>query len=298
MKLSVIIPVYNTEKYLSRCVDSVLGQSFTDFELLLVDDGSTDDSGTICDEYAEKDNRVRVFHKENGGASSARNLGLDHAQGEWVTFIDSDDYIEDDFFSIPFGNGFDLFAQNWSYSNGEIKESFSSCIAVRDIFQGFLSEHIHSDMFRTACCFFFKGNIINENNIRFETRFRLGEDTLFVMDYYKYASSIQIMDNSCYKYNRQENWDDKYVLSWKEAEEYLNVFMDKYDTLELEAPRLLSFMFSFIQKRIKKDEKQLGRKWALSEPVLRYKKIRLPNEGIVYRLKYIVCRLLSVIVHV
>lgn len=92
-KISVIVPVYNTEKYLHRCIDSILAQTFTDFELLLIDDGSKDSSGTICDEYAAKDARVRVFHKENGGVSSARNLGLDQAKGEWITFVDSDDWI-------------------------------------------------------------------------------------------------------------------------------------------------------------------------------------------------------------
>ena len=90
--VSCIIPVYNTEKYLHRCIDSVLAQTYKDFELLLIDDGSTDSSGTICDEYAAKDARVRVFHKENGGVSSARNLGLYHAQGEWIIVMDSDDY--------------------------------------------------------------------------------------------------------------------------------------------------------------------------------------------------------------
>ena len=83
MTLSIIIPVYNTEKYLSACLDSILPQSFADFEVLLVDDGSTDGSGAICDRYAERDPRVRVFHKENGGVSSARNMGLENAVGEW-----------------------------------------------------------------------------------------------------------------------------------------------------------------------------------------------------------------------
>ena len=78
--ISVIVPVYNTEQYLHRCIDSVLAQTFQDFELLLIDDGSKDSSGAICDEYAVGDSRVKVFHKENGGVSSARNVGLDHAQ--------------------------------------------------------------------------------------------------------------------------------------------------------------------------------------------------------------------------
>lgn len=97
-KISVIVPVYNTEKYLRRCVDSILAQTFTDFELLLIDDGSTDSSGAICDEYAQKDSRVRVFHKENGGVSSARNLGLNKAKGEYIAFVDGDDWISSDMY--------------------------------------------------------------------------------------------------------------------------------------------------------------------------------------------------------
>lgn len=91
--ISVIIPVHNTEQYISCCLESVLSQSFTNIELILVDDGSKDGSGTICDEYAKKDHRIRVFHKENGGVSSARNLGLDNVRGEWVYFVDSDDEL-------------------------------------------------------------------------------------------------------------------------------------------------------------------------------------------------------------
>ena len=92
LAISVIVPVYNTEKYLDECILSILNQSFTDFELLLIDDGSTDRSGAICDQYAAKDERVRVFHKKNGGVSSARNVGLDEAKGEYVIFLDADDY--------------------------------------------------------------------------------------------------------------------------------------------------------------------------------------------------------------
>ncbi len=90
--VSVIVPVYNTEKYLRRCIDSILAQTFTDFELLLINDGSKDNSGAICDEYAKKDSRIRVFHKENGGVSTARNLGLNDAKGDYIIFLDADDY--------------------------------------------------------------------------------------------------------------------------------------------------------------------------------------------------------------
>lgn len=94
--LSVIVPVYNVAPYLARCVDSILNQSYPSLELILVDDGSQDDSGKLCDEYAARDSRVRVIHKENGGLSSARNAGLDAAAGEYLTFVDSDDWIEPD----------------------------------------------------------------------------------------------------------------------------------------------------------------------------------------------------------
>lgn len=92
--ISVIVPVYNVEGYLERCVNSILHQTFQDFEVVLVDDGSTDSSGEMCDEYAKKCNKIRVFHKENGGPSDARNRGLEEAVGEYFVFVDSDDYID------------------------------------------------------------------------------------------------------------------------------------------------------------------------------------------------------------
>lgn len=98
--ISIIVPVYNGDKYLSRCVDSILNQTFHDWELLLVDDGSTDKSGEICDEYATKDDRIRGLHKSNGGVSSARNYGIRHSCGKWLTFIDIDDYVQDSFLEI------------------------------------------------------------------------------------------------------------------------------------------------------------------------------------------------------
>ena len=95
-KVSVIVPVYNAEKYLHRCVNSLLGQSYSNFELLLIDDGSPDNSSNICDHYALKDSRIRVFHKDNGGVASARQCGLDNAVGEYIIHCDPDDWVEGD----------------------------------------------------------------------------------------------------------------------------------------------------------------------------------------------------------
>lgn len=93
MQFSVILPIYNVEKYLSECIDSILCQTYSDFELILVDDGSKDSSGRICDEYSQKDSRIKVLHKENGGLSDARNFGTERASGDYIVYIDSDDYV-------------------------------------------------------------------------------------------------------------------------------------------------------------------------------------------------------------
>lgn len=94
-KVSVIVPVYNTEKYLPECIDSIINQSYLNLEIILINDGSTDNSSKICDEYASKDKRIIVIHKANGGQADARNAGLDIANGKYITFIDSDDYYSD-----------------------------------------------------------------------------------------------------------------------------------------------------------------------------------------------------------
>ena len=103
-EISVIVPVYNVEKYVGRCIDSILNQTFTDFELILVNDGSTDNSGVLCDKYAKSDDRIKVIHKENGGLSDARNCGIDESLGEYLSFIDSDDWVENNFLKTLYDN--------------------------------------------------------------------------------------------------------------------------------------------------------------------------------------------------
>lgn len=97
ISVSVIVPVYNVAPYLLKCIESILHQSHKNIEVILVDDGSTDDSGKICDDYEEKDNRISVIHKRNAGVSVARNTGIDAAKGEWICFVDGDDYVMQDY---------------------------------------------------------------------------------------------------------------------------------------------------------------------------------------------------------
>ena len=127
-EISVIVPVYNVERYLTRCIDSILAQTYQNFELILVDDGSTDGSGTLCDSYMKKDSRIKVIHKKNGGLSDARNSGIDAAEGEFLSFIDSDDWVRPDFLNILHGNavqyGADVSVVNLhkEYDDGRIEK--------------------------------------------------------------------------------------------------------------------------------------------------------------------------------
>ena len=101
-KISVIVPVYNVEKYIGECIKSIINQDYENIEIILVDDGSNDKSGEICDEYTLKDKRVKVIHKENGGVSSARNRGIESSTGEYIAFVDGDDYVTKDYVSYLF----------------------------------------------------------------------------------------------------------------------------------------------------------------------------------------------------
>ena len=204
-QISIIVPVYNTEKYLHRCVDSILAQTYTDFELLLIDDGSTDSSGAICDEYAMKDSRVRVFHKENGGASSARNLGLDNAEGEWITFVDSDDWIDvgfyEDMVSTTMSNKCDMVVCSVAI------EHFGQCIhklhcpmeyaEKRSMLNYTMIEGpIYSSLYNKLIC----RNIIKNNNLSFDVRLGLWDDMWFVLRIRFLATHIVIVNKSFYHY--------------------------------------------------------------------------------------------------
>lgn len=185
-KISIIVPVYNVEKYISMCIDSILAQTFTEFELLLVDDGSLDNSGNICDEYARKDTRIRVFHKLNGGVSSARNWGLDKALGEWVTFVDADDWISDSFMEnlykpILSDNTIE-FVQGGctNYVNNEIadiEQQYEYLVSSDSIY---LFNHFRG---LTVSKLFNLKNVIRSLDLKFDEQMRTAEDMAFTLDY-------------------------------------------------------------------------------------------------------------------
>ncbi|WP_271393614.1 glycosyltransferase family 2 protein [Aequorivita sinensis] len=208
MKISVIVPVYNVERYLDECIQSILNQDFKDFEVLLINDGSTDKSGEICEEYANKDLRIRVFHKENGGVSSARNLGLDNAKGEWITFVDSDDWIgENYFYCLTLNNenvGLILLNVERYYSNKVQKMLvFDNFILNKN---EFLNNYTLYPHFPGPCAKFFKHENIQKMNLRFDEKLSFGEDALFNIKYVNSAILlIKSNNNSYYNYRDTNN---------------------------------------------------------------------------------------------
>lgn len=179
-KISIIVPVYNVEKYVRQCIDSILSQSFTDFELLLINDGSKDKSGDICDEYAAEDSRIRVIHKENGGVSSARNVGLDNAHGEWIAFVDGDDEIQDGYLNIREGfENSDVIQKPYIIvrNNKEINISVQDTNVLRNkdsIYRYYVQKRNNALWDKLI-----KRSIIG--NERFNTIVSIGEDFLFFL---------------------------------------------------------------------------------------------------------------------
>lgn len=218
LKISVIIPVYNVEKYIHRCVDSVLNQTYQNIEVILVDDGSQDRSPVICDEYVQKDSRVRVFHKINGGQSSARNLALDNMTGDYVSFIDCDDYIEQSMLGT--------LLTSLRSKNGDV----AICLEKRDdekkfegdIYRNILEDKIGSQVWR----YLFKADLFGE--IRF-CMGRYAED-IALLDKILYGKKIIYVPERFYNYtydNSQSSSNNK-QYKYKNTVDRAVAFIGRY----------------------------------------------------------------------
>ena len=202
-KISVIVPVYKAEKYIRRCVDSILAQTFTDFELLLIDDGSPDNSGAICDEYAARDSRVKVFHKENGGVSSARNLGLDNAMGEWVTFVDSDDWIVSDYLQLcdSYTNQYNLDFLKFDLGGNYLPEKTYS--AIDNTIETMTSEDFMNKSLNCGVPSFISKKSVGE--VRFNELMKYAEDKLFIYQVLSNCVTCGYLHKAIYKYMLNPN---------------------------------------------------------------------------------------------
>lgn len=254
INLSVIVPVYNASQYLHDCIDSILAVDRQDMELLLVDDGSTDNSGTICDEYADKDKRVKIFHKPNGGVSSARNVGIGNSQGKWITYVDADDKATEALLNFIPDEDVDLVCFNWEYTTGEREnEILKNYVYKEKELKSFLSQHLVDYVFRTPWAKLFKREILLNHNIRFDERFSLGEDNLFVTEYLCVIKNIMTRSDIGYSYTRPST--SKYGKKIDECIEYLNSYIPAYKRLEIKCPQLMFlkdlYYFEMVQKSSK-----------------------------------------------
>ena len=197
-KISVIVPIYNVEKYLNRCLDSIINQTYKNLEIILVDDGSPDNCGKICDEYAKKDNRIKVIHKENGGLSSARNAGLDIATGDYIGFVDSDDWIELDMYeyllNICVKYNSDISRCGFVYNDEDCyKDENIRIVEYENALIDFINGHIEEGI---VCNKLYKKNIFK--NLRFKENI-IFEDVL--MNYYVFKLGVKIVVSRCSKYH-------------------------------------------------------------------------------------------------
>ncbi len=260
-KISIIIPVYNAELTIRQCIDSILSQNYKDFELLLIDDGSKDNSFVICEEYALHDERVHVFHKENGGVSSARNVGLDEAQGEWITFIDSDDYIEQDYLEDLVIEDTSLFIKSHKSFRGNDTALYTICsFEDKKLLEGkdlrkFIKKYVSGFIFRGPCGKFYKKDKIG--SLRFQEDMTVAEDACFVMNYLSKIDNLCVLPNGAYVVRLGLVLaDEKYKVSVSNAIQSLKYLHEAYlkvdDKFLIGHYGFLSFIGSF--KRMSRDD--------------------------------------------
>ena len=214
-KISIIVPVYNAEKFLHQCLDSILNQSFQGFELLLIDDGSKDRSGIICDEYAAKDSRIRVWHQVNGGPGYTRNMGLDRAIGEHICFIDSDDYWEEGLLAhyMAKSSKADLTYYSFRYieeGKEDVLEHFDNEIisgrtSIEEYIQPIRYRSYQSCIVDVPWGKFYNRNIIEKYHLRFPEDINFKEDEIFNYRYLKYAQVLEVCDFVGYNYRLLSN---------------------------------------------------------------------------------------------
>lgn len=235
--VTVVVPVYNVEKYLDRCIDSIVNQTYKNLEIILVDDGSPDGCPQMCDDWAEKDNRIKVIHKQNAGAGMARNTGIENSCGDYILFVDSDDYIdlltiEKCILSIEkTQSDVVMFGRYTVYSDGTTKETpvvtveyyFTDNQVTDDILPGLL---VHEKGIGISSCNkMFNLQLIKDNNIKYKSeREILSEDAIFHLELFQFVKSVTIIPEYFYYYFQNEKSFSKTYR--KDLQELNNKFLE------------------------------------------------------------------------
>lgn len=209
-KVSVIVPVYNVEKYLRKCLDSIINQTYKDIEIILVDDGSTDNSSKICDDYASRDERIYVIHNSNHGVSYSRNCGIKIATGKYILFIDSDDIVDDSYIYELVNankNGFyDLVICNINDFYIRKKDTTFRKIHEELLTGRFFDDYYYLiNLLRVPVVKLYKTKIIKNNNILFPENIFSGEDQIFNFKYYRFVNKYKFINKALYRYFHRDN---------------------------------------------------------------------------------------------
>lgn len=233
-KISVIVPVYNVEKFLPRCLDSLLAQTFSDFEILLIDDGSKDRSGNICDNYAFKDQRIRVFHKENGGVASARQLGVDEARGEYSIHADGDDWVEPDmlqcFYDKAKETNADIVIADYYIQRNNRQIYVSQKLRSQepiDVLKDILSNRLFGALWHKLI----KHSLYKRYNVRFIPRINYCEDVLIFVQLLQKDLKVRYLQHGFYHYSQDNissitsKFDNDTYLMWKRLIEQYKILL-------------------------------------------------------------------------
>ena len=262
-KISVIVPVYNVEQYLERCVDSIINQTYTNLEIILVNDGSTDNSGKLCDELAKKDERIRVIHKENGGLSDARNRGIDEAESDLVGFIDSDDYIDSDMYEVLLKNLNDTDANlsmcalydvynNTPEAQVTNKETWelSSEQAIKMVMEAkILSVTAVNKLYRKSLF----------SDLKFEVG-KIAEDAFIMIKLLDKCEKIVATNEKKYYYVHRENsittqkFSTKFLNVIEAYEQNSNIILEKYPKLKDVAQTRMNWAYFYVLDRLLLDD--------------------------------------------
>ena len=232
--VSIVIPAYNASSTINRCLNSVINQSHNNLEIIIVDDGSTDLTGTICDDLAKEDSRITVIHKVNGGVSSARNAGIDKASGEYLLFIDSDDYVELDYIQllIDYKNRYDSFDNIW-FAIDDLTNNKPRAFSDTSLHQVMQLYYYTEYCSGSPCNKLYSLSIIKENSLYMPEDISLGEDLIFNLKYLDNTNGlIKIIDKQLYHYSQvnDESLTKKYRKDLYETNNIVNNYLKEYLT--------------------------------------------------------------------
>lgn len=236
--ISVILPVYNAEKTLSRCIESILNQEFTDFELIIINDGSNDFSLSICENYAAQDSRIKIISKQNYGVSSARNLGLENVRGKYICFVDADDWVEKEYLSAFFRTNKnpdkEIVIQSF-FEDTQTESTIKYILPDKKYNQEnfarvFLQLHILSYGYPFAKLY--QTDIINEHNLRFDTHIHFIEDLLFFLNYMQFVHSLRTVSETHYHYTVHQS-DVSLSYSHNPYESEIKAYYAEKEILEI-----------------------------------------------------------------